>query len=99
MSDIKEQAQERAEDALRRWFHGEGYTAVGHYENPGECSACHEAAEVAVDASAPFIAAQELIEERRRSVDLVRRRLVPRGCEPTKDAADLIDAIKGGLDV
>jgi len=50
-------------------------------------------------AAAPFIAAQALIQERRRAIRLVRRTLVPRGCEPTKDAADLIDAIKGDLDV
>lgn len=30
---------------------------------------------------------------------LVRRTLVPPGCTPTKDAADLLDAIKGDLDV
>jgi len=50
-------------------------------------------------AAAPFIAAQALIQERRRAIRLVRRTLVPHGCEPTKDAADLIDAIKGDLDV
>jgi hypothetical protein len=53
----------------------------------------------ALEAAAPFIAARMLIEERRRALHLVRRTLVPPGCTPTKDAADLIDAIKGGLDV
>ncbi|MGI5274723.1 hypothetical protein ACQEUU_37200 [Nonomuraea sp. CA-218870] len=58
-----------------------------------------EMARVVAEAAAPFIAAQALIQERRRAIRLVRLTLVPSGCEPTKDAADLIDAIKGDLDV
>lgn len=52
-----------------------------------------------LEAAAPFIAAQTLIQERRRALRLVRRTLVPRGCEPTQDAEELIRAIKGDLDV
>jgi hypothetical protein len=57
------------------------------------CLECR--ANAALEAAAPFIAAQTLIRERRRAVRLVRRKLVPAGCEPEQDAADLINAIKG----
>jgi hypothetical protein len=56
-------------------------------------------ARAALEAAAPFIAAQSLIRERRRAMRLVRRRLVPSGCEPTVDAAELIAAIEGDLRV
>ncbi|WP_030506399.1 hypothetical protein [Microbispora rosea] len=57
------------------------------------CLECR--ARAALEAAAPFIAAQTMIRERRRAVRLVRRKLVPPGCEPEQDAADLIEAIKG----
>ena len=41
-------------------------------------------------------AKQVQVSERRRALRLIRRTLVPKGCGPTKDAADLMNAIDGG---
>ncbi|MFC4006593.1 hypothetical protein ACFOY2_05130 [Nonomuraea purpurea] len=85
MSDIPPDALREAEEAYACAYQA----GVAH----------REIARIVVEAAAPWIAAQALIRERRRAVRLVRRVLVPRGCEPTKGAADLIDAIKGDLRV
>jgi hypothetical protein len=39
---------------------------------------------------------QVRVSERRRALRLIRRTLAPHGCKPTKDAADLMNAIDGG---
>lgn len=83
MPDLPEAAVRAAEDAYR-CAHTSG---LPH----------GEIARVVVQAAAPWIVAQTLIQERRRVVRLVRRTLVPRGCQPTHDAAELIKAIKGDL--
>ncbi|MEV0382365.1 hypothetical protein [Nonomuraea sp. NPDC050643] len=85
MPDLPEAAVAAAEAAYACAFQ----TGVPH----------REIARIVVEAAAPFIAAQALVQERRRAVRLVRATLVPRGCQPTHDAAELIEAIKGDLRV
>lgn len=90
---IPAEAVEAAAEALAAYYAGPG-------GEPGLTSASfHDEVRAALEAAAPFIAAQALIRERRRALRLVRHTLVPRGCAPTKDAADLLDAIKGDLRV
>jgi hypothetical protein len=48
----------------QRHFHGAGYTAQGHDEDPSACCWCYESAEVAVEALAPILAS--LADEVRR---------------------------------
>jgi len=88
---VPEIPQEAIDDAVDAWHEAP--------RNEHEAIALDDLMRHVLEAAAPYIAAQALIGERRRAIRLVRRTLVPRGCEPTKDAADLIDAIKGDLDV
>jgi hypothetical protein len=53
---IPTEITDAAEEALRRWFHGPGYTFAGHNPDPDQCVSCHEAADVAATAVAPLVA-------------------------------------------
>ena len=90
---IPEEAVQAAADAMRARY-------VERYREPIKPVEEFEPdVRYIVEAAAPFIAARALIQERRRALRLVRRTLVPRGCEPTHDAAELIKALMGDLRV